>query len=138
MVGPRTTWISWAMASSARRPPTSSALSWLQAEARRVALGNSETCRPPVNFRPRTPVGPSDRAISPSPIDGSGVIVNAVWPVSRVTLRSSGRPATSASNRSAVGAVGSVTGVLLLPFWDIVILGRSGWSNRVRARTCPT
>ena len=60
IVGPSTTWMSWASASSASSPPTSYAVSSLQAWASSVAFGNSATTRPPLNFSPRTPVGPSD------------------------------------------------------------------------------
>src|SRR4051812_2153933 len=107
MVGPSTTWICWAIASSASMCPTSYAVSSLQAEASSVALGNRVTTRPPENFSPRTPVGPSDRRISRSPIDSSGYSENAAAPVRSLTLP--GRPRDL---KRAVGS-GVVIGGLL-------------------------
>ncbi len=102
IVGPSTTWISCAIASSASIRPTSYAVSSLQAEASSVAFGNSATTRPPLNFSPRTPVGPSERRISPRPIAGSAARVNADAPVSSRTLagRSSVLPRVSVSMAS--------------------------------------
>ena len=95
-VGPRTTWICCAIASSASNRPTSYADSSFQAEASSVALGNNATVRPPKNFSPRTPVGPSDSRTSPSPIRSHGASVNPEAPVSSVTLSRRESVATSA------------------------------------------
>jgi hypothetical protein len=96
MVGPRTTWICCAIASSASNRPTSHAVSSLHADASSVALGNSATVRPPLNFSPRTPVGPSDSRTSDKPIGGQGARVNVDAPVSSVTLVGRSSSATSA------------------------------------------
>ena len=74
------------LASSASISPTSRAVSSLQALASRVALGKSATWSPPVNLRPRTPVGPSEKAIGASPIEASPWRVNEVAPVSSAHL----------------------------------------------------
>src|SRR5437763_11869387 len=97
IVGPRTTWIRCAIASSASSRPTSYALSSLQAEASRVAFGNRATVRPWWNFSPRTPVGPSDRRTSARPIASHGARVNAEAPVSRFTLSRRSRAAINAA-----------------------------------------
>ena len=62
-----------------------------------MALGNSATFPPPVNFSPRTPVGPSEKAIGARPIESSPHRVKAVSPVSRRTLvRRSSRASSAA------------------------------------------
>ena len=81
--------MSWAMASSASSWPTSYAVSVLQAADSSVALGNSVTLRPPENFSPRTPVGPSDRLIGARPISWLPAMV-------KTRRRSAGRPSRRA------------------------------------------
>jgi hypothetical protein len=110
IVGPSTTWICWAIASSASRRPTSYAVCSLQDDASSVALGSSATTRPPLNFRPRTPVGPSDRRSSRRPIDSSGASVKEVAPVSSRTL--AGR--SSLAMRAAWSDSGVV---VMVTFW---------------------
>ena len=95
IVGPSTTWICCAIASSASMVPTSYAVSSLQAEASSVAFGNSATVRPPENVSPRTPVGPSDRATARRPIDGSAARVNTSPPVSSRTFAARSRVSIS-------------------------------------------
>ena len=81
--------MSWIWASSASNRPTSRAVSVLHAADNSVALGNSVTARPPENFRPRTPVGPSERLIGVRPTPACPAMVNTEAPVSRVAFSGS-------------------------------------------------
>ena len=89
--------MSWAIASSASSRPTSYAVSVLQAADSKVALGNSVTVRPPENFSPRTPVGPSDRLIGASPILSLPAMVKTAEPVSSATFSASESWSTSSA-----------------------------------------
>jgi hypothetical protein len=83
------------IASSANSPPTSYAVSSLNADANNVAFGDSATGRPLAepNVGPRTKVGPSDSTTCASRIDSIGVSVNPDAPVSSRTFVSRSRAA---------------------------------------------
>ena len=105
--------MSWAMASSASSRPTSYAVSVLQAADSRVALGNRVTLRPPENFSPRTPVGPSERLIGASPILSLPAMVKTAEPVSRATFSARESWARRSSYDSVLAGSSRLVKVLL-------------------------